>query len=292
MKMHKGLMSIGDFAAYSGSTRQAMQYYDHIGLLDPIAVGNQGYRYYHPLQGHEVRLIHSLQECGCSLEEIRDILTTSSVEQMQTRIMAKQKLLELELQRIKREQIYLKRFSQFITWVSARPVYVPELHTLNETLYFREILFEDPCELYSDYYYQMLLRYADFCKSNKMAIQQYPYLFYISPEELKGQLRLSKIICIPENVHIPSSHSLIAPPGQYLTMRCHPDTQNRMDHRKAEYGVLFRYMEEHGIVPLDGCAELPFCIPPGLRPDPHRFEVVIFMPVAPAKENSDGGGKA
>ena len=72
MKMHKGLMSIGDFAAYSGSTRQAMQYYDHIGLLDPIAVGNQGYRYYHPLQGHEVRLIHSLQECGCSLEETAD----------------------------------------------------------------------------------------------------------------------------------------------------------------------------------------------------------------------------
>ena len=290
--MHKGLMSIGDFAAYSGSTRQAMQYYDHIGLLDPIAVGNQGYRYYHPLQGHEVRLIHSLQECGCSLEEIREILSTSSVDQMQARIMAKQELLELELQRIKREQIYLERFSQFISWVSTRPIDVPELLTLNQTLYFREIPFEDPCELYSDYYYQMLLHYVEFCKSNKMSIQQYPYLFYVGPEELKGKLRLSKIICIPEDVSTPSSHPLIAPPGQYLAMRYHPDTQIREDYRKAVYGVLFRYMEERGLVPLDGSAELPFCIPPGLRPDPYRFKVVFIMPVAPAKENSDGGGKA
>ncbi|MBO4677237.1 MAG: MerR family transcriptional regulator [Oscillospiraceae bacterium] len=292
MKMHKGLMSIGDFAAYCGSTRQTMQYYDHIGLLDPIVVGNQGYRYYHPLQGHEVRLIHSLQECGCSLEEIRDILTTSSVDQMQARIMARQEQLELELQRIKREQIYLERFSQFLSWASTRTIDVPELHTLNQTLYFREILFEDPCELYSDYYYQMILRYVEFCKSNKMAIQQYPYLFYVSPEELKEELRLSKIICIPEDVSTPSSHPMIAPSGQYLTMRCHPEGQNREDQRKAAYRALFRYMEEHGLVPLGGSAELPYCIPPGLRPDPYRFEVILIMPVAPVKDNSDGGGKA
>lgn len=290
MKLHQGLLSISDFAAYSGSTRQTMQYYDHIGLLDPIRVGGQGYRYYHPLQGHEVRMIRSLQECGCSLEEIKDILSTSSIDLMQARIMEKQELLERELKRIKREQVYLERFGQFLSWAGTCPPDVPRLLTLQHTIYFREIPFEDPCELYSEHYYQMLLRYADFCKTNRSSIQEYPYLFYVGPREIRGDLRFSKIICIPEDVSTPNDHPFVAPAGQYLAMRCQPDNRNREDHRKAIYGVFFRYMKEHGLSPLDGSLELPFCIPPGLRKGNYRFEVIFIMRVASKKE-TDGGGK-
>ena len=292
MKLHEGLLCVSDFAAYCGSTRQTMQYYDRIGLLDPIEVGDQGYRYYHPLQGHEVRLIQSLQECGCSLAEIGDILLTPSVDMMHKRIVAKQELLELELQRIKREQVFLERFGQFLSWVVAHRLDVPELITLKQAYYFREIPFKDPCDLYSEHYYKMLMHYAEYCKANRSSIQQYPYFFYVNSEELRGELRLSKIVCIPEDLSTPSSRPFIAPKGQYLVMRCHPDDRSRQDHRKAVYAILFRYMHEHGLAPRGGSVELPFCIPPGLRRDDYRFEVVFIMPVVPAGEEIEGGGEA
>lgn len=292
MKLHRGLLSISDFAAYSGSTRQTMQYYDHIGLLDPIKVGSQGYRYYHPLQGHEVRLIRCLQECGCSLDEIKDILSSSSVDLLQAQIAAKQKLLEQELLRIQREQIFLLRFTQFLSWIDSLPMNDPVLYTLNRTIYFREIPFDGPCELYSDHYYEMLLHYAEFCKQNSQSIQQYPYLFYVSPEEMRSSLRLSKIVCIPDDVYAPASRSFAAPEGQYLAIRCCPDNRNREDHRKDIYGVLFRYMDEHDLVPRDGSVELPFFIPPNLRKGDYRFEVVFILPVASAEGKTEGGKKA
>ncbi len=291
MKLHQGLLSISDFAAYSGSTRQTMQHYDHIGLLDPVLVGSQGYRYYHPLQGHEVRLIRCLQECGCSLEEIKNILESDNIKSLQDHVLLKQKQLEQELEHIKREQVFLERFSMFLSWANTLPLNTPNLSTLKHTIYLREIPFSGPCELYSEHYYEMLLYYAEYCKINSKSIQQYPYLFYVSPEELQGKLRLSKIICIPEDVNTPKTRPFTFPEGYYLAIRCYPDKRSRDDHRRDVYNILFRYMEEHGLSPLGGSVELPFCIPPGLRRGDYRFEVVFIMPVVKNGKEPEGGGE-
>lgn len=289
MKLHRGLLSISDFAAYCGSTRQTMQYYDYIGLLDPFQVGSQGYRYYHPLQGHEVRLIHSLQQSGCSLDEVKEILYSSDIDSLQDRLQAKQQALEEEIRQIRREQIYLTRFRQFLSLVETFSLDAPKLLTLNKPMYLHEMPFSDPCELYSEYYYQMLLRYSSFCRANSATIQHYPYVFYVDPEEIRTQLRLCKIVCMPEDTSTPDAGSFTAPAGQYLAIRCQPDDRNRFDHRKQVYEKLFQFMDAHDLKPLGGSLELPFCLPPVLRQKGYRFEVVFIMPVVPADQEAPGG---
>ena len=97
MKLHHGLLSISDFAAYCGTTRQTLQYYDRIGLLKPIQLGEQGYRYYHPLQSHEVRMIRSFQGSGSSLEEVKEILNFSSLDALDDWVSLKQEDFAQEL---------------------------------------------------------------------------------------------------------------------------------------------------------------------------------------------------
>ena len=121
MKLHRGLMSISDFAAYCGTTRQTLQYYDRIGLMEPIKVGEQGYRYYHPLQAHEVRMIRSFQGSGSSLEELREILNSTSIDALQDWITLKQEAMAAEMKRLNREFIYLSRYREFLEIAKHNP---------------------------------------------------------------------------------------------------------------------------------------------------------------------------
>ena len=291
MKLHHGLLSISDFAAYCGTTRQTLQYYDRIGLLSPIKVGEQGYRYYHPLQGHEYRMIHSFQGSGCSLDEIKQILDSTSIETLKDWVSKKQDMLELELKRIKREQIYLLRFGQFLEWANQYTLDEPSLFTLNRPIRYNAVSFEDPAELYSNHYFDMLLRYSAYCRE-KGAMQEYPYFFYVSREEMKGKLRFNKILCMPDEENVMSdAHTIIAPRGQYLMLRRHPDQKRKEDSRRAAYETMFRYLEEHGLKPYGGCVEQPLSVPRGLRTEDYHFSVVFIMPVVPADGGESGGGE-
>ncbi len=281
MKLPHGLMSISDFAAYCGTTRQTLQYYDRIGLLSPIKVGEQGYRYYHPLQAHEVRMIRSFQGSGSSLDEVRDILHSSSISTLQEWITDRQAALERELQRIKREQIYLSRYREFLEIASNNPLDVPSLFPLSKPLRYHAISFEDPVELYSDHYFDILVRYGEYCKKND-TLQEYPYYFYVSPEEMRGRLRFSKLLCMPEDMDVGDGSSILAPAGQYLMMRSHPDRNRKEDSRRYSYETMFRFMDEHGLKPVGGCVEQPMSVPPGLRTGDYHFTVVFIMPVIPA----------
>ena len=69
----KGLFSINEFANFSRTTRDALIHYDKIDLLKPAARGKSGYRYYSAGQIPLVKVIHTLQELGMTLEEIRAI---------------------------------------------------------------------------------------------------------------------------------------------------------------------------------------------------------------------------
>ena len=287
MKLHKGLMSISDFAAYCGSTRQTMQYYDRIGLLRPLQMGSQGYRYYHPLQGHEMRLIHSLQRSGCSLEEVRSILSYTDIETMKSKLKEKEQSLEQELRRIRREQTYLRRFETFLSWSSAFPPNIPELYEAQNYVNLAAIVQVEQCEPYTGNYYDMLMEYAEYCRQNH-TVQLYPYVLYVDPAELAGGLRFSKVYAFPEDMSTETAHthSYTAVPGKYLCMRSYPDEQH--DIRRWAYDTMFRYMREHGLRTAGGSFEIPFCIPRGLRRGEHHFTVIFIFP---GEEGERTGGE-
>lgn len=285
MKLHKGLMSISDFAAYCGTTRQTMQYYDRIGLLHPLQMGSQGYRYYHPLQGHEVRLIRSLQRSGCSLEEVKDILDSTDIDVLQSRIEEKQRALELELERVRREQVYLNRFYRFLNWSVRIPLDTPILARSRNPMHMEDTVQVEECEPYSASYYDMVMEYAEYCREHH-TVQVYPYVLYVDREELTKGLRFSRVLAFPEDLSLPTAQSLAVAPGQYLCMRTYPDQQK--DTRPEVYDTLRRYMAENGLRAAGGSFEIPFCIPQGLRRDVHRFAVVFILPVVQAEDGAGG----
>jgi len=66
-----GLFSISDFARFSRLTRDTLLHYDKIGLLSPVARGDNNYRQYSGQQLAVVNVIRTLQQLGMRLDEIK-----------------------------------------------------------------------------------------------------------------------------------------------------------------------------------------------------------------------------
>ncbi|MDR0196609.1 MAG: MerR family transcriptional regulator [Oscillospiraceae bacterium] len=69
----EGFLSISDFADYSRTTRDALLYYDKIGLISPARRGENNYRLYSVTQVGAVNMVRILRELGMSLDDIRNL---------------------------------------------------------------------------------------------------------------------------------------------------------------------------------------------------------------------------
>src|SRR5690625_6011001 len=75
------LMTIGEFASVTWLSPKALRLYDRKGLLSPDTVDpHSGYRKYSPAQVETARLITLLRRIDMPLEQVRDLLGTSSEE--------------------------------------------------------------------------------------------------------------------------------------------------------------------------------------------------------------------
>ena len=79
MDEHK-IFSIKEFAKFSRTTRDALLYYDSIGLLSPASRGENKYRYYSAEQLGVVNLIRTCQELGMSLAQIKQVASHRTPE--------------------------------------------------------------------------------------------------------------------------------------------------------------------------------------------------------------------
>lgn len=67
-------MNISELAKATGTTADALRYYERLGLLDPPLRQDNGYRRYAEPDASRVRFIRSAQALGFSLAEIRSII--------------------------------------------------------------------------------------------------------------------------------------------------------------------------------------------------------------------------
>lgn len=79
-KKRKGYFTTGEFAKLSGVNKQTLFHYDHIGILKPEILADNGYRYYSYLQLDTFNTISMLKELGLPLAEIRDYLNGRTPE--------------------------------------------------------------------------------------------------------------------------------------------------------------------------------------------------------------------
>ena len=73
MSESKGLMSIGVAAKKAGISRQSLQYYLMVGLLEPTEVSLTGRRLFDEASVERIRLIKRLNESGYPLRAIREL---------------------------------------------------------------------------------------------------------------------------------------------------------------------------------------------------------------------------
>ena len=70
-------MRIGELAAQTGLSVQAIRFYERRGLLDPARLSS-GYRDYTTYEAKRIRFIKKSQQLGYTLTEIRELLQLSA----------------------------------------------------------------------------------------------------------------------------------------------------------------------------------------------------------------------
>ena len=81
--MPDDLLKAGEFAHLCGTTKETLRHYKDIGLLMPVAKAENGYQLYSPLQISDYLLVSSLQQAGCSLQEIKGYLSEPDSEALE-----------------------------------------------------------------------------------------------------------------------------------------------------------------------------------------------------------------
>jgi len=91
------LLSVGDFAKFSRTTRDTLHHYDKIGLLSPLSRGGNNYRYYSGRQLAIVNVIRTLQELGLSLSEIKNLKDNRAPENVDEIFMRQIEKIDLKI---------------------------------------------------------------------------------------------------------------------------------------------------------------------------------------------------
>jgi len=101
-------LKTAQFAALCGVKKDTLLHYDHIGLLKPVRVGENGYRYYDPRQLATFDLIDALRRLDTPLAEIRDYLTRRSPGALLSLLEEKQAAIRAQRRRLERMEALLE----------------------------------------------------------------------------------------------------------------------------------------------------------------------------------------
>lgn len=71
-------MRIGELAGRTGLSRDAIRYYERVGVLAPAPRGPNGYRDYPEDAVNDVQFVRKARSLGLELREVRDILAISA----------------------------------------------------------------------------------------------------------------------------------------------------------------------------------------------------------------------
>lgn len=111
-------INTGNFAKLCHVTKKTLYFYDEIGLLKPIRVAKNGYRFYDVMQCDKMATIKMLQELGASLDEIqsffrKDVLVEQAEFMREKRLALDEKMKLLEKRKCELD-FFIKRINEFI----------------------------------------------------------------------------------------------------------------------------------------------------------------------------------
>ena len=70
------LLKIGEFARLAGTNLRTLRYYEELGLLEPSARSQGGFRYYRRTDVNRLTMIQDMKNLGLNLDRIREVIAT------------------------------------------------------------------------------------------------------------------------------------------------------------------------------------------------------------------------
>lgn len=126
-KQSKNYYTSGEFAKICLTTKETLRHYDKVGILQPIYIGKNGYRYYRTGQFFDYDLILTLKEAGCSLEEIKNYMEHYEAQDFLAVMKEKLKQLEEEKRKIENMQKLLKYSIESTEYALTEEYYKPRM---------------------------------------------------------------------------------------------------------------------------------------------------------------------
>ena len=102
------MLKIGEFSKLCKSTVKTLRYYDEVGLLKPVFVDDNGYRYYARRQIHTLELILTLRSLDLPLAHIQSYLKNKSLENYKQVLIKQNEIIEKRIYELKetRKELY------------------------------------------------------------------------------------------------------------------------------------------------------------------------------------------
>lgn len=105
--------SVSQMASMFGLSRQALIYYDRIGLFSPAARSEAGYRLYLPTQIPTLRLICTMRELGFSLDELAKVVAAHDPSALLDTLPEQRARLDEKIARLEEQRDFLDQRIEF-----------------------------------------------------------------------------------------------------------------------------------------------------------------------------------
>lgn len=235
------LLSTGEFARLCHTTKDTLFHYEEIGILVPVFVKENGYRYYSAKQFFDFDLINVLKAADTPLLEIKHYLEHRTGDSFLDILKNKEASLERERLRIEQMQHRLKQAIHLTEYAIRQDKSMPRLvHSPEEYLVTVPLQTQKPTT-----------------KEVVSCLQE--HLFYCSKKNLTEELPIGSIVlketlmagqCFESFYYskiaapIKSSRFLLKPEGEYAAI-LHHGYYNTLP---ASYAILFDYIGKNHLV--------------------------------------------
>lgn len=232
------LFTTGEFARLCHTTKDTLFHYEKSGILKPIYVKANGYRYYSAKQFFDFDLIHVLKAAGTPLREIKDYLKHRTEDSFLEILKNKEASLEKERLHIVQMQHRLKQAIHLTEYAINQEKYLPKLiQSPREHLVTIPLATETPTTKEVVSCLQDHLHYL-----NKMKlVEELPLGSIVLKETLLSGKSTESLYYSKITAPIESSRYLLKPEGTYLTM-LHHGYYNTLPE---SYSILFEYINKN-----------------------------------------------
>ena len=230
----------GAFAALCGVTKHTLFHYDEIGIFSPAIRGENGYRYYAPVQIEVFQVISVLKEMGMPLADIKAYLDRRSPEALLELLETEEQALTEKLSRLRRLRTLIRRKADLTRQALAVP---PGQVVVEEWPQRWYVATAAPGITDAGKYAHILARHLEYCEAHQVAS---PYaLGAILPVEAarRGDWGGYTYCYTQVDKPIRGVRLLTAPAGHYLTY-FHAGS---FDTVREGYRRLLDWADAHGL---------------------------------------------